>query len=246
MNCRDAEPYLLDPPAHLDAAVRAHLTTCAACRTAQATLIESQVLLRTHLPVPPPSVMRTAFYTTLVELQRTRKAVVGPGRWIVLWRSHSLRLAFAFLVVFALGAVSMQILQADQASGSEVQAVLSQLGAPSPATRLTGVYTVSEGEMTEAQVHEALLTVIRTDPSVNVRVAALEVLTAHAQDAAVRAAVVHVLGSDPAPLVQLAALRFIEAHPSAEVHRALDTLLQQPDLEPFVRAQVRTFLTTPI
>jgi len=152
-------------------------------------------------------------------------------------------LAVAFAAVFALGALSMYVLQGESGVDAEVNAVLAQLVDSSPTTRLTGVYTVPEGAVTEQQVRDALILLIQTDPSVNVRVAALEALSASVNDAEVRTAVVQVLGSDTEPLVQLAALRVLEAHPSPEVRQALDELLETPNLEPLVRDQVRSILT---
>ena len=246
MNCQDAEPFLLDASDSLDAEVRAHFAVCAQCQATQAALAESEALLRAHLVGTPPPALRTEFYATLSDLQRQQRKSASVGERFPAWRPRLLRLAVAFLVVFALGALSMRLVQGRGDSGADINAVLAQLENPSPATRLTGVYTVAETAMAEARVQEALVAVIRNDPSVNVRVAALETLTLYAEEAPVRAAVVQVLGSDPAPLVQLAALRFIERHQSAEVRQALDALLEQPDLEPLVRAQVRTLLTTSI
>lgn len=246
MNCPDVEPFLLDSPDSFDAEVRQHVATCAHCQAAQVALAESQTLLRGHLAVPPPPAVRTTFYTALGDMQRQQRSTTSAWRWLPIWRRSPFRLTAAFLLVFALGALSLFAVQRGEGSAAEINTVLAQLSDPSSAMRLAGVYTFADEVLDEARVREALLTVIKIDPSVNVRVAALEVLALYSSEDLVRAAVVQVLGSDPAPLVQMAALRFLETHHAADVREALDALLEQPDLEPLVRAQIHTLLTASI
>jgi hypothetical protein len=240
MTCPDAEPFLLDR--QLDATTQAHLDTCAECQAIRTDLMESQARLRAHMDGPTPPALRTTFYTMLGDLQASQPTT--RSRWAWLWarRPRGVGLATAFAAVFALGALSTYLVQGRVGADIEVNAVLAQLVDASPTTRLTGIYTVSEDAVTGEQVRDALISLIQTDPSVNVRVAALEALVPSVGDADVRTAIVHVLGSDPEPLVQLAALRVLEAHPSAELRQALDELLTKPDLEPIVRAQVRSIL----
>ena len=241
MTCHDAEPFLLNP--QLDAGTQAHVETCADCQSVRAELMASQGILRAHVETPAPPALRTAFYTMLGDLQRSQTQSASRWTWLQIGRPRLLRLGMAFMTVFALGALSMYLAQSESRSiQPEVEALVAQLEAPSPTLRLTGIYTVSDGSMTEARVRDALITVIQTDPSVNVRVAALEALAPSTDDPDVRTAIVHVLGSDSEPLVQLAALRVLEAHQSTEVRQALDELLEQPDLEPLVRDHVRAIL----
>lgn len=241
MTCHDAEPFLLDP--QLDAGTRAHLETCADCQSVRAELVESQGLLRAHMETPAPPALRTAFYTMLGDLQRAEAQPASRWAWLQIGRPRLLRLGVAFLAVFALGALSMYLAQSESGGAQpEVEALVAQLEAPSPTLRLTGIYTVPDRLVTESRIREALIAVIHTDPSVNVRVAALEALASSTDAPDVRTAIVHVLGSDPEPLVQLAALRVLEAHQSTEVRQALDELLEQPDLEPLVRDHVRSIL----
>ena len=240
MTCPDAEPFLLDP--QLDAETQAHIDTCAECRAIRSELADSRMLLRAHMDVPAPPAMRTAFYTMLGDLQQPQTEPVRRWSWLAAKRVHLSRLAIAFATVFALGALSMYVVQERGATNAEAHPVLAQLVDASPTMRLTGVYTISEGPVTEERVRDALIILIQTDPSVNVRVAALEALASSADHADVRTAVVQVLGSDTEPLVQLAALRVLEASQSAEVRQALDELLETPDLEPLVRDHVRSIL----
>ncbi|MEO0556744.1 MAG: HEAT repeat domain-containing protein [Bacteroidota bacterium] len=240
MTCPDVEPFLLDP--QLDAETQAHLDSCAECRAIRAELMDSQTLLRAHMDTPAPPAMRTAFYSMLGDLQNAQRTPTGWRSWVSPRVARPLRWAVAFVAVFALGAVSMSLLQGRSGPGAEVNGVLSQLEDASPTMRLTGVYTISDEAATQEQVREALVALIQTDPSVNVRVAALEALAPSLPHADVRTAVVQVLGSDPEPLVQLAALRALESHTSPEVRQALDELLETPDLEPLIREHVRSIL----
>ena len=247
MTCPDVESFLLDP--QLDAEIQAHLDTCVECQAVRTELLGSQTLLRAHMDTPAPPAMRTAFYSMLGDLQNAqrtptnrRSAPTSWRSWVSLRGVRPLRWAVAFVAVFALGAVSMSLLQDRSGTGAEVDGVLSQLEDASPTMRLTGVYTISDEEATQEHVRKALVALIQADPSVNVRVAALEALAPSIPHADVRTAVVQVLGSDPEPLVQLAALRALEAHTSPEVRQALDELLETPDLEPLVRDHVRSIL----
>ncbi|GAB5534868.1 MAG: hypothetical protein Rubg2KO_11170 [Rubricoccaceae bacterium] len=240
MTCPDAEPFLLDP--QLDAETQAHLDTCDECQAIRAELADSQSLLRAHMEAPAPPALRTAFYSMLSDLQTAPPKPTGWRSWVSLRGARPIRWAVAFAAVFALGALSMSLLQSQSGTGADVTAVLSQLEDASPTTRLTGVYTISEEAVTEEQVREALITLIQSDPSVNVRVAAIEALAPSIDHADVRTAVVQVLGADSEPLVQLAALRVLEAAPSNEIRQALDELLEQPNLEPLVRDHVRSVL----
>ncbi|MEM6328262.1 MAG: HEAT repeat domain-containing protein [Bacteroidota bacterium] len=239
MTCSAAEPYLLDDEADLPPDVRAHFDECADCRRLRQDLRETQAMLRDHLATPAPETLRPAFAAHLEEAKRdlARDRPPASDRGAVRSIGRRVRWAAAFAVVFILGAMSMVWLQ--PRDGAEEPTVLAQLESDSPSERLAGVMAASmeTEEAPERSLVDALLITLLTDPSVNVRVAALDALSAYGDRERVRLGVLRALAADSEPLVQMAALRFVEAHQPPEASQALGALLSQPDLEPLVRSQ---------
>lgn len=238
MTCHDAEPFLLDADPSPD--VQVHLAGCAECSHLREDLLTTGAMLRDHLDAPVPVDVRTGFYTLLGEAKR-EQAVPRPSLWLRLGLGRPrLRWALSLATVFVLGALSMLLLRPRTAPLDD--AVLAQFESPSSTERLAGVYAVSagSGRVPHRAIVDALLVTLHTDPSVNVRVAALDALTPFGDRERVRIGVLRALADDPEPLVQMAALRFVEAHQSEDARRALEALLAQPDLEPLVRSEAQT------
>ena len=113
--------------------------------------------------------------------------------------------------------------------------VLSMLQQQSASARLEGVNFTTRDEQLNPQVLSALLHTLRYDPSVDVRLAALEALSRHSTQPQVRSNVVNALQEQQSPLVQVALIdQLVEWH-DREAKPHLEQLRQSPNLNPTVR-----------
>jgi hypothetical protein len=113
--------------------------------------------------------------------------------------------------------------------------VLSLLQQQSASARLEGVNFTTRDEQINPQVLSALLHTLRYDPSVDVRLAALDALSRHSAQPQVRSNIVNALQEQQSPLVQVALIdQLVEWH-DREAKPHLEKLRQSPDLNPAVR-----------
>jgi len=113
--------------------------------------------------------------------------------------------------------------------------VLSMLQQQSASARLEGVTWSTRDQHLDPQVLSALLHTLRYDPSVDVRLAALDALSRHSAQPQVRSSVVNALQEQQSPLVQVALIdQLVEWH-DREAKPHLEKLRQSPDLNPTVR-----------
>ena len=113
--------------------------------------------------------------------------------------------------------------------------VLSMLQQQSASSRLEGVNFTTHDEQLNPQVLSALLHTLRYDPSVDVRLAALDALSRHSAQPQVRSSVVNALQDQQSPLVQVALIdQLVEWH-DREAKPHLEKLRQSQDLNPAVR-----------
>lgn len=113
--------------------------------------------------------------------------------------------------------------------------VLSMLQQQSASERLEGVGYSQREEHLDPQVLAALVHTLRYDSSVDVRLAALDVLTKHAGQPQVHEGVVGALRERQSPLVQVALIDAMLEWPSPEAAEALRTLERTPHLNPAVK-----------
>jgi len=112
---------------------------------------------------------------------------------------------------------------------------LSMLQQQSASQRLEGVtWTRREGQL-DPQVLTALMHTLRYDPSVDVRLAALDALSRHAGQPQVRKTVVDALQEQQSPLVQVALIDQLVEWRDTEAAPRLEKLRQMPNLNPTVR-----------
>jgi anti-sigma factor RsiW len=112
---------------------------------------------------------------------------------------------------------------------------LSMLREQSASQRLEGVsWTRREGQL-DPQVLSALMHTLRYDPSVDVRLAALDALSRHAGQPQVKKTVVDALQEQQSPLVQVALIDQLVEWRDAEAAPRLEKLRQSPNLNPTVR-----------
>ena len=113
--------------------------------------------------------------------------------------------------------------------------VLSMLQQQSASARLEGVSWSTREQQLNPLVLSALLHTLRYDPSVDVRLAALDALSRHSAQPQVRSSVVNALQEQQSPLVQVALIdQLVEWH-DREAKSHLEKLRQSQDLNPAVR-----------
>jgi anti-sigma factor RsiW len=112
---------------------------------------------------------------------------------------------------------------------------LSMLQQQSASQRLEGVTWTRREEQLDPQVLAALMHTLRYDPSVDVRLAALDALSRHAGQPQVKKTVVDALQEQQSPLVQVALIDQLVEWRDADAAPRLEKLRQMPDVNPTVR-----------
>lgn len=113
------------------------------------------------------------------------------------------------------------------------------LAGRSPSDRLRGVAYGREVSAVDERVAGALLEALRSDPNVNVRLAALEALRPLAGRPAERPRLIEALGSQRSPLVQLSLVEVLVDSGDPAAREELEQLLSNPELDPAVRGYLR-------
>jgi hypothetical protein len=250
-------------PDHEATVIRAHLTSCLECQRVWAGL-QQTLLTLDRLPDPNPSPrLRTAVYAMIDEAQReidspspfalARSRIDAffgsllPSRPVL---QFALTLAFLIAGIFAgahfLRPTPMVVTQTDPATQRELaalrakvdtmdQLVTSSLRQQSATARLQTVLAALDPQATDDRTLADLLNTLAFDPSINVRLGALEALYAHAERDPVRAAINAALPRERSPLVQVAMIDFVVAARDAEAARTLTALAEDPKVDGVVR-----------
>ena len=113
--------------------------------------------------------------------------------------------------------------------------VLSMLEQQSASARLEGVTWSTRDQQLAPQVLAALLHTLRYDPSVDVRLAALDAISRHSAQPQVRNSVVNALQDQQSPLVQVALIDQLVEWQDREAAPHLEKLRQSTNLNPTVR-----------
>ena len=230
MNCEELSSYVvdyldetLDPGTH--AKLEAHLETCDACREAVAVERQAWLDLQSMLQQQAPSPrLRERFYTMLDghAAAHERRPGKDSGAWDA-WAAWLRRFHIPRMVPQAVAAgfllaggilIGTQItdnastdagvdgLRADVRSLSQL-VTLSLLQQESASDRLKGVHFGSIAAVDHDDVLLALIDAVGHDPSVNVRLAAIDALQPHVARRAVQSSLLAYLRSETSPLVQV-------------------------------------------
>jgi len=113
--------------------------------------------------------------------------------------------------------------------------VLSMLQQQSASARLEGVSRTTSDAQLNPQVLSALLHTLRYDPSVDVRLAALDALGRHRWQPQVHKGVLDTLQEQQSPLVQVALIDLLLEWRDPDAAQRLQGLQQIPNLNPIVR-----------
>ncbi len=255
--------------AHLDA--RTHLAGCPDCQRDFATLSRTADALGA-LPDPAPSPrLRRNFYALLEEEKNSAasvRATVERSRRTSVWRWILAPLAGAALVAGGFFAgqrvaapaagYSPALAQTDAASRRELEdlrrkvdtmgqlvgySLLQQQQRPTN-DRLRGVLTsaLRADENPDDRVINELISALALDPSVNVRLRALDGLFPHADREVVRAGVLASLPREENPIVQVSMIDFLATARDAEARPALEKLVLNEGADASVRTAARRAL----
>lgn len=262
MNCIQAQerfPELLDGRlAQADTAtVQAHLASCPDCQREYAALAQTLAALD-KLPAARPSPrLRANFYAALEEEKnsaasirasverRQRAARASLWRWI---------LSPVAAVVFVLAGFHFGSRYAapapaanDLATKREIadlraqvdkmgQAVVASLLAQkSTNDRLQNVLATLDQKNPDQKILSNLIGALALDPSVNVRLSALDALYPHANQQIVRAGVLASLPREQNPLVQVAMIDFLVAARDRDATPELEKLARNESINSAVR-----------
>jgi hypothetical protein len=267
MNCQRIQESFLDyRDGHISpgaaSAVREHLKTCLDCQREWAGLQEISLKLDRLPPVAPSPRLRTQFYAML----ETHRRATDSGSPFVAMRGRIDRLFSALLpsrpaLQFALacGMLALGLLLGARylhpAIDSDAREKITELQtkvdsmAPlvtysvlqqkSTAERLRTVLATLNLKRDDQQVVSGLLASLAFDPSVNVRLSALEALYPHANQPAVRSAITASLPREPSPLVQVTMIDFLAATHDPSAFATLEGVSRNRNYDHDVREAAR-------
>jgi hypothetical protein len=233
--------------------VERHLESCVECSEV-AGLWKKLALI----PDEEPSAAGRERFDAMLQAYQTgrqQESIAGRGRegsaslWSVFqWlRSPVGAVAWSIALVAFGTYLGMQLGSAKSTSQQDLAAMhteltnmrqmvaLSMLQQQSASQRLEGVTWTRREEHLDPQVLAALMHTLRYDPSVDVRLAALDALSRHAGQPQVRKTVVDALQEQQSPLVQVALIDQLVEWRDAEAAPRLEKLRQMPDINPTVR-----------
>jgi hypothetical protein len=253
------------------AQMRTHLTSCPTCQREWSALQEITRKLDL-LPAEEPSPrLREQFYAMLETHQRDADApspfALAKSRLdrffeAILPAQPALQFAFALTLLAAgifAGARFLQrpaVVVPDETSKQELAALRSQvdnmgklvtyslLQQKSTSDRLQGVLATMSVDNPDRKVLTDLVGALAFDPSVNVRLSAVEALAPHASEDVVRAGLLAALPRESAPLVQMAMIELLASVRETGAEAIFDQLSRNPDADQNVREAAKRALAT--
>jgi len=231
-----------------DKIVEQHLAACADCTEAVA-LWKKLAALPDEQPSPAS---RERFDAMLHAWQSGRAENLGTEKRpalgsIIDWLRSPVGAVAWSIALLVLGAyLGLQLGRAKSSSQdlagmhSELASMrqlvaLSMLQQESASQRLEGVSWTRREDRLDPQVLSALKHTLRYDPSVDVRLAALDALSRHAAQPQVRSSVFDALQEQQSPLVQVALIDQLVEWRDPQAAQHLEKLRQSPNLNPTVR-----------
>ena len=270
MNCQRVQESFLDyqdgalSPADAHA-VRDHLKTCLECQREWAGLQEITLKLDRLPPVAPSPRLRAQFYAML-ETHRRSADSLSPFVLVrnrldrlfsaVLPSRPALQFALACFMLAAGLVVGARYLRppVDPATADTISRLQSKVDSMVPlltysvlqqqstSERLKTVLGTLDLKQSDQQVVSGLLTALAFDPSVNVRLSALEALYPHADQPAVRSAVTASLPREPSPLVQVTMIDFLAASRDPAAFSTIESVSRSQTYDRVVREAARRAL----
>ena len=234
--------------------VEEHLQQCVACFDEVAVWRKMSML-----PTEQPSAESRARFEAMLHAFPSSEAEIPartfvPARPISGWtavlqwlRSPVGALAWSVALLVIGVAIGARVAAKDTTQSAELAAMhselasmkqlvaLSMLTQQSASERLQGVNYTNREEHLDPQVLAALLRTLRYDNSVDVRLAALDTLSRHANQPQIRKSVVDSLQEQQSPMVQVALIDLLSEWRDPEAAQRLRNFQQSRNLNPTVR-----------
>jgi hypothetical protein len=246
MNCEQARASFVDYwRDDLDDAApefHEHLGKCEQCRT-EAMELRGVWMRLGELPEADPDIaMRLRFYDSLTSWKQREAERSRPFWWLRL-PSVQIGLAAAMLVIgvgighwlpSGNGGTEVARLRSEMDNMRQL-VTLSLLQQGSASDRLRGVNWSARVEQDDTEVLSALLATVNHDPSINVRLAAVDALRKFSSSPVGRRGVIQALAKQTSPMVEIALLdQFVELREKDAVP-AIRQFLEGTDVNPEVR-----------
>jgi len=256
MNCdgvhkRVADYLAGDLPAAEALELRSHLESCESCRDELGDLSDLWLRLGLVPDEEPSEALRERFYAALAQAEAAERRGARSAWWqslTSLWgpfQGRRLAIAVPSLALgLALGiAVSLywagrgsQVAEMRREVDSLSRLVtLSLLRQDSASERLQGVSFGRQTAPRDERVVAALIAAATRDPSVNVRLAAIDALAGARPTPGVGAQLEASLGEQSSPLVQLAVVEYLFESQPTQQREITRRLLQQESLDEAVK-----------
>lgn len=113
------------------------------------------------------------------------------------------------------------------------------LASSSPSSRITAIYAAEKQKKIQKPLFDALFEVLNNDPNANVRMAALDVLSAKMSDAEIRKRLVYAMVEQDEPMVQLMMIQMFSGTGEKDFIEQLGKLIQAPETDEEVREEAR-------
>jgi Putative zinc-finger len=257
-------------PADQAAQLRTHLTSCPTCQREWSALQEITRKLD-GLPAAEPSPrLREQFYAMLETHQREADApspfALARSRLdqffaALLPAKPALQFAFSLALLVAGLFAGQRFLtpapvppRVDDAAKQELAALRAQVNSmgqlvtysllqqQSTSERMRTVLATMDLKSPERKVLTDLVGSLAFDPSINVRLSAVEALAQHADDSIVRAGVLSALPRESAPLVQVAMIELLAGAGEQAAKPVFEKLIRDESLDRNVRDAARRAL----
>lgn len=253
MNCLERDTATADFLAsdltpEVEAAFRAHLAACEACLTEVEGLLELWSRLDLLPEEAPSPALRAGFYARLEAYRAGQSDRVRPlARLKPLWRGAAAAglLAAGTLLGLRLqrpAPVQTQALSAQEADQLRFQASYGLLGRPEASERLKGLALASEVRRPEPALQEALFETLERDPSVHVRLAAVDALFLYADAPGARDRLLAAMPKETSPVVQAALIDLLVGLREKRAAAALKRLAADAAVRPEVRQRAEAGL----
>ncbi|HEX9614471.1 MAG TPA: HEAT repeat domain-containing protein [Bacteroidota bacterium] len=256
--------YLVDGLQRMERAeVEAHLQECAVCREEYDALLKLWAKLGSLPEEKPSPNVRTRFYAILEAYEEGLRKAPAPASRILagandlidrFWPRQpavqfGLTLVFAILGIVAGRQVVSSTPQQEELTQlrTEVRQIsqlltLSLLNQQSASERLRGVASTYAMDKPDEQVVSALVSALKYDPNVNVRLAAVDALSASVGNPAVRSEILRTLPGEPSPLVQIALVDVLVQGRVKQSAAVLEKMSQDPSVNEMVKKRIETGL----
>ena len=240
------------------AEVRAHLASCPDCQREYSSLAQTLTALDALPAAKPGPALRKNFYAMLEEEKNSAASISAASsrqqraHRLTLWRWILLPVAAGALAIAAFLAGTRYAPPApapglDPATKQELAALRARvdsvgelvtanlLSQRSTSERLQSVLATLDKKNPDEKVISDLIGSLALDPSITVRLSAIDALYPHANQQVVRASVLATLPRDPSPLVQISMIDFLVAARDRDAVPELERMSRNEALDRAVR-----------